>query len=123
MSARKTAVDRVEAYVELRTGMRGIDPDEINTVWRKDEKCTLSLSDLREMLAQAKELAALKSQTIIFWQGDWAARVDADGNIIDQGHHDAVRERVVDELMGETYHGEFPFSRRVPVGTNLKDFM
>ena len=123
MSARETAVDRVEAYVELRTGMRGIDPDEINTVWRKDEKCTLSLSDLRGMLAQAKELAALKSQTIIFWQGDWAARVDADGNVVHQGHWDFVRERVVDDLMGETYHNEFPFDRRVPEGTNLRDLM
>lgn len=123
MSARKTAVDRVEAYVEQRTGMRGIDPDEINSVWRTDEQFTLSLSDLRELLAQAKELAALKSQTLVFWQGDWAARVDAEGNLIDQGHHDDVLRRVVEELMGETHHDEFPFNRRVPEGTNLRDLM
>jgi hypothetical protein len=119
-----TAVERVAKYVEHRTGMGGLDPDEINTVCRHDEFTTLSLNDLRELVAQARELATLKSQTVIFWQGDWAARVDAEGNLIDQGHHDAVRERVVDELMGETYpSGPLPFDRRIPAETNLAEFL
>lgn len=119
-----TAVERVAKYVEHRTGMGGLDPDEINTVCRHDEFTTLSLNDLRELVAQARELATLKSQTVIFWQGDWAARVDAEGNLIDQGHHDAVRERVVDELMGETYpSGPLPFDRHIPAETNLAEFL
>lgn len=125
MSARKTAVDRVEAYVEQRTGMRGIDPDEINSVWRTDEQFTLSLSDLRELLAQAKELAALKSQTLVFWQGDWAARVDAEGNLIDQGHWEDLHERILSDLgIGMEYPTDpFPFNRRVPENANLKEFL
>lgn len=121
---KSTPIERVEKYIKARTGMRGLDPDEINTVHRNDDEATLSLKDIHELLQAAKELAALKSQTLIFWSGDWAARVDAEGNMIDQGHHDAVRERVVDELMGETYpSGPFPFDRRVPVGTNLTEFI
>lgn len=125
MSARKTALDRVEAYVEHRTGMLGIHPDEVNTVWRSDEKFTLTLSDLRELVAQAKELAAIKSRSLIMWSGDWGALVDADGNLLDQGHWDDLRERTLEAIGIEADYpsGPFPFDRRVPEGTNLKEHM
>lgn len=120
-----TPIERVEKYIKARTGMRGLDPDEINTVHRNDEEAVLSLKDIHELLQAAKELAALKSQTIIHWSGDWAAVVAEDGSMIDQGHWEDLHERILSNLgIGMEYPVEaFPFSRRVPENANLKKFL
>ena len=120
-----TPIERVEKYIKARTGMRGLDPDEINTVRRNDDEAVLSLKDIHELVQAAKELAALKSLTIIHWSGDWAAVVAEDGSMMAQGHWDDTRERFLEKLgVGMEFPTDpFPFNRRIPADTNLKEFL
>ena len=62
---KSTPIERVEKYIKARTGMRGLDPDEINTVHRNDDEATLSLKDIHELLQAAKELAALRNKGVL----------------------------------------------------------
>lgn len=88
MTDRSTPKARIQAFIDARTGMRGLDQDVVHGVDSKGQSEELTLSDLRALLAELE--SAQKDAERYRWlrgpdSGPWAVLPpeDVDDNRLD----------------------------------------